>query len=93
MNGPIGHSREGQLVIQEKGISIEMMLGVMDILEEELLDDTTADSRRHSRTIAVCGGALVILYGRALQAGRGEFFLLEASELAGDEYVIGLKDC
>ena len=79
------------MVIQEKGISIEMMLGVMDILEEELLDDTT-DSRRH-RTIAVCGGALVILYGRALQAGRGEFFLLEASELAGDEYVIGLKDC
>ena len=53
------------------------MLGVMDILEEELLDDTT-DSRRR-RIIAVCGGALVILYGGALQGG--EVFLLEASEV------------
>lgn len=69
--------RMGRLVIQEKGISIEMMLGVMDILEEEFLDDTIESRRR--RTIAVCGGALVILYGGALRGG--EIFLLEASEL------------
>ena len=57
----------GRLVIQEKGISIEMMLGVMDILEEEFLDDTIESRRR--RTTAVCGGALVILYRGALRGG------------------------
>lgn len=69
--------RMGRLVIQEKGISIEMMMGVMDILEEEFLDEATEPRRK--RTIAICGGASVILYGGALRGG--EIFLLEASEL------------
>lgn len=61
--------RMGRLVIQEKGISIKMMIGVMDIVETD---------KRRKRVLAMRSGALVILYGGAL--GVGEVFLLEASE-------------
>ena len=70
--------RMGRLVIQERGISIEMMLGVMDILENDL-GATDTDAGRKGDVI-VAGAALVIrLYGGALRGG--EIFLLEASEL------------
>ena len=67
----------GRLVIQERGISIEMMLGVMDILENDLGARDMDAGRK--RDIIVAGAALVILYGGALRGG--EIFLLEASEL------------
>lgn len=69
--------RMGRLVIQERGISIEMMLGVMNFLEHDL-NDAAVDQKR-KRDIIVGGAALVILYAGALRGG--EIFLLEASEL------------
>ena len=54
-----------------------MMLGVMDILENDLGAINTNAERKQD--IIVAGAALVILYGGALQGG--EIFLLEASEL------------
>ena len=65
--------RMGWLVIQEQGISIEMMLGVMDILEDEL-GARDMDARRKGDVI-VAEAALVILYGGALRGG--DIFLLE----------------
>ncbi len=69
--------RMGRLVVQEMGLSLEMMLGLVEELEMELADAETGDERRRELTMA--RGAFLALYGGALRGG--EVLLTEGSEL------------
>ncbi len=69
--------RMGRLVIQEMGLSLEMMLGVVEELNLELEDAVTKIGRR--RDLIMARGAFLALYGGALRGG--EVFLTEGSEL------------
>ena len=68
--------RMGRLVKQDMGISIEMVIEVLNLYEEELKDMNTTQERK--RMIIVCAGAFVTLFAGALRGG--EVFMIEASE-------------
>lgn len=64
-------------MIQNAGISMEILLAILENMEEEYSKcDVEADRRRE---LIICGSAFVILSSAALQGG--EVLLGEASEL------------
>ena len=69
--------RMGRLVIQNAGISVELLLGILEVLEEEYLRSDVTLPRR--RELIICGSAYVVLFSAALRGG--EVLLGEASEL------------
>ena len=69
--------RMGRLVKQDLGLSLDMLVAILDIYDEELNDEHITNDRK--RLIIMCGSAFVILWAGALRGG--EIFLLEASEL------------
>lgn len=69
--------RMGRLVMQDRGVSIDMLKSILIDYEDELRLEVVSFERK--REILVAAGAFVILFGGALRGG--EIFLLEASEL------------
>ena len=69
--------RMGRLVVQNSGISVELLLALLEKMELEYGDSTTDHARR--RELIVCGAAFVVLFSVALRGG--EVLLGEASEL------------
>ena len=67
----------GRLVIQNAGISIEVLLALLAELELELR--ASNDDPVLKRAVVMTGGAFVMLYAAALQGGK--ILLTEASEL------------
>jgi hypothetical protein len=68
--------RMGRLVKQDLGLSIDMLIEMLDLYEVELGEGETTHERK--RMIIVCAAAFVILFAGALRGG--EVFMLEASE-------------
>ena len=66
----------GRLIKQDVGLSIEMLLELLQLYEEELCDAKV--SRERKRTVIVSAGAFVMLFAGALRGG--EVFMAEASE-------------
>ena len=64
------------LVKQDLGISLEMLLAILEICESELVDKTVTKARK--RFVVVCAGTFMILWVCALQGG--EVFMLAISE-------------
>ena len=69
--------RMGRLVIQNSGMSIELLLALLAEMEVEYGSHTVDYSRR--RELIMCGSAFVVLFSAALRGG--EVLLGEASEL------------
>ena len=69
--------RMGRLVIQELGLTVDVVKAILSLWDEELESENVNVARK--RNLVVVGGALVILVGGALRGG--EVLLLEASEL------------
>lgn len=69
--------RMGRLVKQNMGISVEVLVAMLDNYEIELCDRRTTNERK--RMIIMCASAYVILFTGALRGG--EVFLTEGSEL------------
>ena len=69
--------RMGRVVYQDLGLSVELLLEILSMYEEELSTVGVPWSRR--RSIVVSGAAFVTLYVGALRGG--EVLLMEASEL------------
>ena len=69
--------RMGRLVIQELGMSVEVVKELLSMWDVELNSEMVDIKRK--RDLIVVGGALVVLVGGALRGG--EVLLLEASEL------------
>ena len=68
--------RMGRLVKQDMGISLEMLIELLDLYEVELSNVKVTKERK--RMIIVCAGSFVILFTGALRGG--EVFMTEASE-------------
>ena len=69
--------RMGRLVIQNAGISVELLLAMTTDMEEEYSNSGTDMNRK--RELIICGAAYVVLFSAALRGG--EVLLGEASEL------------
>ena len=69
--------RMGRFVIQNAGISIELLLAMLGDMEEEY--SKREISRARKRELIICGSAFVVLFSAALRGG--EVLLGEASEL------------
>ena len=69
--------RMGRLVIQNVGISVEVLLAMLEDMEVEYGQAATISERK--RELIICGSAFVVLFSAALQGG--EVLLGEASEL------------
>jgi len=69
--------RMGRLVIQNAGISVELLLAMMESMEAEYISTTVENERK--RELIICGSAFVVLFSAALRGG--EVLLGEASEL------------
>lgn len=70
--------RMGRFVLQELGLSVEILQEILGSLDTAIKDPLTLYERK--RLYVVCGAAFAILYAGALRGG--EVFLLEASELS-----------
>ena len=70
--------RMGRLVMQEVGLSVEVLHEILGSLKQEISNPLTFYERK--RLLVVSGAAFVILYAGALRGG--EVFLVEASELS-----------
>ena len=68
--------RMGRLVIQNAGISVEVLLAMLEDMEVEYGQAATGNERK--RELIICGSAFVVLFLAALQGG--EVLLGEASE-------------
>jgi len=68
--------RMDRLVKQDLGVSIEMLLGILKIYEDELADDTVTKLRK--RFVVICASTFLILWAGALRGGK--VFMLEVSE-------------
>ena len=69
--------RMGRLVIQNVGISVELLLAMLDNMELEYGQEEVGSDRK--RELIICGSAFVVLFSAALRGG--EVLLGEASEL------------
>ena len=69
--------RMGRLVIQNSGLSVELLLALLRVMEDEY--ETLAVSFDRKRELIMCGSAFVVLFSAALRGG--EVLLGEASEL------------
>ena len=69
--------RMGRLVIQNVGISVEVLLAMLENMEAEYGETTNGSERK--RELIICGSAFVVLFSAALRGG--EVLLGEASEL------------
>ena len=69
--------RMGRLVYQDLGLSMEMLLTMLEAWETELADAGCGNVRR--RNLVVAGAAFAVLFAGALRGG--EVLLMEASEL------------
>ena len=66
----------GRLVKQDLGVSIEMLLGILEIYEDEMADETVTKLRK--RFVVICASTFLMLWVGALRGG--EVFMLEVSE-------------
>ena len=69
--------RMDRMVIQNAGVSVELLLAMLDDMEEEYAKRDTAVGRK--RELIICGSVFVVLFSAALRGG--EVLLGEASEL------------
>jgi hypothetical protein len=69
--------RMGRFVKQDLGISLPMLLAILELYEADLRNAEVTNKRK--RWVILCAAAFVILWSGALRGG--EIFLLEASEL------------
>ena len=69
--------RMGRLVIQNAGISVEILLAMLESMEMEYGQVESGSERK--RELIICGSAFVVLFSAALRGG--EVLLGEASEL------------
>ena len=69
--------RMGRLVYQDLGLSMDMLLLVLESWEKELSEARCGNVRR--RNLVVAGAAFVVLFAGALRGG--EVLLMEATEL------------
>ena len=69
--------RMGRLVLQNSGLSVELLLALLTAMEVEY-ERATLDYT-HKRKLIMCGSAFMVLFSAALQ--RGEVLLGEALEL------------
>jgi len=68
--------RMGRLVKQDLGISIEMLIGILNSYDDELVSETVSNVRK--RFVVICASTFLILWVGALRGG--EIFMLEISE-------------
>ena len=68
--------RMGRFVKQDLGVSIEMLLAMLAVYENELVDKTITKLRK--RLVVICASTFLILWVGALQ--EGEVFILEVLE-------------
>jgi len=66
-----------RLVKQDLGVSIEMLIGILNIYEDKQLADKTV-SKVRKRFVVICASTFLILWVGALRGG--EVFMLEVSE-------------
>ena len=69
--------RMGRLVVQNSGISVELLLAILARMEIEYRSKDLIQGRKQE--LIVCGAAFVVLFSAALRGG--EVLLSEASEL------------
>ena len=69
--------RMGHLVVQNSGISVELLLAILVRMEIECRSEILVQGRKQE--LVVCGAAFVVLFSAALRGG--EVLLGEASEL------------
>ena len=54
----------GRLVIQNAGISVELLLAILDVMEEEYICEGVAATRKQD--LIMCGSAFAVLFSAAL---------------------------
>ena len=69
--------RMGRLVVQNSGLSVELLLALLSALDLEYGNSSTSYARK--RELIMCGSAFTVLFSAALRGG--EVLLGEASEL------------
>ena len=69
--------RMGRLVIQNAGISVELLLAILEVMEEEYIREHVSVVRKQE--LIICSSAYAVLFSAVLSGG--EVLLGEASEL------------